>query len=57
MGVANEYRAKAWECLSLAEIVNNPEERAELLRFARIWLSLAEPIGDVRSVYESPRRR
>jgi hypothetical protein len=56
MDASNEYRAKAWECLSLAEVMNNPEERAELLRFARMWLNLAQPIGDVRGVYESPRR-
>jgi hypothetical protein len=25
---ANEYRAKAFECLSLAECMNDPEKRA-----------------------------
>jgi hypothetical protein len=28
------YQAKAWECLSLAEGVNDAERRADLLRFA-----------------------
>ncbi len=59
MNAADGYRAKAWECLSLAENMNDPERRADLLRFARMWLSLTEPIGDllrVRSPYELPPR-
>ena len=51
------YRAKAWECLSLAENMHNPKRRADMLRFARAWLSLSEPIGDLpipRSPYELP---
>ena len=52
----NVYRAKAFECLSLAECMNNPEERAEMVRFARVWMSFAEPIAEVRSAYELPRR-
>ncbi len=47
MNPANQYRAKAWECLCLAEIVNDPVERVEMLRFARIWMDLAEPPPDV----------
>ncbi len=57
VNVADGYRAKAWECLSLAESVNDPERRADLLRYARLWLSLTEPIGDLpiaRSPYELP---
>jgi hypothetical protein len=54
---ANEYRAKAFECLSLAESMNDPVERAEILRFARMWMSLAEPIVELRGGYELPRRR
>ena len=52
----HEYRAKAWEYLSLAENMNDAERRAELLRFARLWMSLAEPLGDVPGAYELPRR-
>jgi len=49
------YRAKGWECLSLAESVNDPERRADLLLFARMWLSLTEPIKeDLRGAYELP---
>jgi hypothetical protein len=57
MAAANEYRAKAWECLSLAGSMNNPEERAEMLRFARMWMSLAEPVEELRGSYELPRWR
>jgi len=53
----NVYRAKAFECLSLAECMNNPEERAEMVRFARVFMSFAEPIAKARGAYELPRRR
>jgi hypothetical protein len=33
---ANQYRAKAFEFLSLAQNTNDPERRADLLRFARM---------------------
>jgi hypothetical protein len=46
---ANEYRAKAFEWLSLAECMTDPERRAEFLRYARWWMQLAEP---PRSAYE-----
>jgi hypothetical protein len=57
MNAVDEYRAKAWECLSLAEGMNDPERRADMLRFARMWMSLTEPIGDLptpRSPHELP---
>jgi hypothetical protein len=49
---ANEYRAKAFECLSLAECMNDPENRAETLRYARMWMQLAEPVEKFRGAYE-----
>jgi hypothetical protein len=55
MAADNAYRAKAWECLSLAECLNDPEERAE--RVAWMWMSLAEPIEEARGSYEFPRGR
>jgi hypothetical protein len=55
MNATNEYRAKAFELLSLAECMNDPEKRADMLRFARMWMTLAEPIDDIRGAYESPR--
>src|SRR5216683_181479 len=39
-GSPQEYRAKGWEYLSLAESINDPERRAEMLRFAKMWMSL-----------------
>ena len=55
MAADNAYRAKAWECLSLAECLNDPEERAEIVRFARMWMNLAEPIDEAPGEYEFPR--
>ena len=57
MAADNAYRAKASECLSLAECLNDPEERAEVVRFAWMWMSLAEPIDEARGSYEFPRGR
>jgi hypothetical protein len=51
----DEYRAKAYELLSLAERASDPEQRLDMLRFARMWTSLTEPIGDLpraKSPYE-----
>jgi hypothetical protein len=57
MTANNAYHAKALECLSLAECMNDPEERAEIVRFAGMWMSLAEPIDEARGSYEFPRGR
>jgi hypothetical protein len=56
MDHTNEYRAKGFELLSLAEIMNDPERRADILRYARLWMSLTEPIADLplRLPYELP---
>lgn len=43
--------------MSLAESVNDPERRVDLLLFGRMWLSLTEPIeDDLRGAYELPPR-
>jgi hypothetical protein len=34
---------------------NDPSERAEIVRFAEMWMSLAEPIDEARGAYEFPR--
>jgi hypothetical protein len=52
MNGSNVYRAKAFELLSLAESVNDPERRADTLRFARHWMSLSEPMPNLPSTYE-----
>jgi hypothetical protein len=41
---------------ALAESVNDPAQRAEMLRFAKMWMSLSEPMPDLPSAYELPRR-
>jgi hypothetical protein len=43
----DKYRAKAYELLSLAERAGDPEQCSDLLRFARMWMSLTEPIEDL----------
>jgi hypothetical protein len=43
----DQYRAKAYKLLSLAQRVGDPEQRADLLRFARMWMSLTERIEDL----------
>jgi hypothetical protein len=43
----DKYRAKAYELLSLAERAVDREQRADLLRFAWMWMSLTEPIEDL----------
>jgi hypothetical protein len=40
----DKYRAKVYELLSLAERAG---ERLDLLRFARMWMSLTEGIEDL----------
>jgi hypothetical protein len=52
MNRSNGYRARAFELLSLAEGENDPERRADLLRFARHWMSLTEPMPNLPSAYE-----
>ena len=55
MAANDAYRAKGLECLSLAECMHDPEKRAERLRFARMWMSLADPFDEARGSYEFPR--
>jgi hypothetical protein len=43
----DEYRAKADKLLSLAERASDPEQRADLLLCARMWMSLTEAIEDL----------
>ena len=55
MAANDAHRAKGLECLSLAECMHDPEKRAERLRFARMWMSLADPFDEARGSYEFPR--
>jgi hypothetical protein len=34
---------------------SNRQRRAEIVRFAEMWMSLAEPIDEARGAYEFPR--
>jgi len=48
--ISNQKHEK---CAVRAQVVNDPEQRADLLRFAGMWLSLTEPIEDeFRGAYE-----
>ena len=47
-----EYRVKAFDCLSRAESIDDPEKRADMLALARMWMSLGEPLGDIPGAYE-----
>jgi len=49
-----EYRAKAFDYLSRAESIDDPEQRADMLGLARMWMSLSEPLGDLPGAYEYP---
>jgi hypothetical protein len=43
----DKYRAKAYKLLSLAERASDPEQRADLLLCACMWMSLTEAIEDL----------
>jgi hypothetical protein len=32
--------------------MKNPEDRAEMIQFAQMWLSLSEPVADIPGAYE-----
>lgn len=55
---ASRYQTKAWECAARAQALNDPARRADMLRFAGMWLSLTEPIDDdLRGAYEMAPQR
>lgn len=55
---SSEYQARAWQCAARAQTISDPEQRADMLRFAGMWLSLTEPIQDpFRGAYELPPRK
>ncbi len=51
-----QYRAKAFECLSRSDTITDPEQRADMLRLAQMWMSLSEPLGEIPGAYEYPRK-
>jgi hypothetical protein len=58
LNLADYWVRRADECAARAQSINDPERRADMLRFAGIWLSLTEPLKDeLRGAYEWPRQR
>jgi len=56
--LADYWVRRADECAARAQSINDPERRAGMLRFAAMWLSLAEPVKDeLRGAYELPPRK
>jgi len=58
LNLADYWGRRADECAARAQSINEPERRADMLRFAGMWLSLAEPVKDeLRGAYELPPRK
>ena len=51
-----EYRKRAFDYLSQASGMKDPEERADMLCLAQMWMSLAEPISDMGGYFEFPKQ-
>jgi hypothetical protein len=50
--------AKRADGAARAQSISDPERRADMLRFAGLWLSLTEPAKDeLQGAYEWPRQR
>jgi hypothetical protein len=52
-----EYRRRAFQCLARAKTVGDPDQRAELLLMARMWMHLFEPIEDMPGHFELPKHK
>jgi hypothetical protein len=50
-----EYRKRAFDYLARANGTNDPEQRADLLALAKIWLYLSEEVEDMPGHYELPK--
>ena len=37
-----------------AEAITDPEQRADMIRLAQMWMSLSEPLPDIPVAYEWP---
>ena len=42
MGLVDQYKRRAAECVRMAERIDNPDDKALLLQMAETWLRLAE---------------
>ena len=47
-----EYRQKALHCLSRAYGMKNPEQRADMIHLAQMWMSLSVPMPRIPGAYE-----
>jgi hypothetical protein len=52
-----EYRKRAFDYLAQAKETDDPEQRAEMLSLAKMWLYLSEPVDDMPGHYELPKYR
>ena len=58
LSLADYWAKRADECAARALSISDSERRADMLRFAGLWLSLTEPAKDeLRGAYEWPRQR
>jgi hypothetical protein len=58
LNLADYSVRRADECAARAQSMTDRERRADILRFAGLWLSLTEPIKDeLRGAYELPPQR
>jgi hypothetical protein len=58
LNLADYWVGRADECAARAQSISDPDQRADMLRFAGMWLSLTEPTKDeLRGAYEWPSRR
>lgn len=46
MGLADQYKRRAAECVRMAERTDNAEDKALLLQMAQTWMRLAEKAED-----------
>jgi hypothetical protein len=57
MNSRTDYRRRAFEYLAKANTAQDPEQRAELLSMARMWMHLFEPLEDMPGHFELPKHR
>jgi hypothetical protein len=55
LNLADYWARRADQCAARAQSISDPEGRADMLRFAGMWLSFTEPTKDeLRGAYEWP---
>jgi hypothetical protein len=46
MGLSDQYKRRAAECIRMAERTHNAEDKVRLLQMAQTWMHLAEKAED-----------